>query len=136
MIGILLVTHETLGQSLLSCASHILQKELPQTASISVEKTDDPDAKIVEATRLLAQINSGEGVLVFSDMCGGTPSNVAEKLRREGEVVAISGVSLPMLIRTLSYRHLSLDALMQKAMTGGREGVIVLGEETCCCCVV
>lgn len=132
MIGILLITHEGLGQALLSCVRHVLQQDLDNIAAISIEKSDDPDAKLLEAEACLARLDSGDGVLVLSDMCGGTPSNVASKLVRSERVVGVSGVSLPMLVRVASYRHLPLSDVLGKAITGGLEGVMELDACTPC----
>lgn len=133
MIGILLITHEGLGQSLLACARHILQQDFDHIAALSVEKSDDPDAKLAEAEALVSHLDSGEGVLVLSDMCGGTPSNVASKLVRTERIAGVAGVSLPMLVRVVSYRHLPLAEVLGKAITGGLEGVMQLDVCPCVC---
>ena len=67
---------------------------------------------------------SGDGVLVLTDLYGSTPSNIACKLRRHGHVRVVSGVNLPMLIRVLNYPDLDLDSLKEKALSGGRDGVL------------
>lgn len=124
MVGILLVTHGDLGQSLIACAQHILQKELPNLAAMAVDKNDDPDIKLAQARALITQLDDGSGVLLMSDMYGGTPSNIAGRLIDAGKVEAIVGVSLPMLVRALCYSGQPLDCVVGKAITGGLEGVV------------
>ena len=69
-------------------------------------------------------MDSGEGVLILTDMWGATPSNVAVKLLLPGRVEGVTGVSLPMLLRAITYRNKDLETLVTKAVSGGRDGVI------------
>ena len=124
MIGILLMTHGTLGESLLHCASHILGSRPPQLAQIGVTPQDDPQRILPLAIRLARTVDGGQGILVMTDIFGGTPSNVASRLLLPGRIEGISGVNLPMLIRALTYRHEALDVVLEKALSGGTEGVV------------
>jgi PTS system ascorbate-specific IIA component len=126
MVGILIITHGNLGVSLAENAFHILGKTWDNLETLSVDKSEDPDQKLNVARTLVAGLNQGTGVLVLSDMLGGTPSNIASRLIRPGEVEAVSGVNLPMLVRALSYSQQSLDVVVSKAVTGGLEGVIYI----------
>jgi PTS system ascorbate-specific IIA component len=69
-------------------------------------------------------LDSGQGVLVLTDIFGGTPSNIATRLLIPGRVEGASGVSLPMLIRALTYRNETLATVVAKALSGGKEGVV------------
>ena len=124
MIGILIITHDTLGESLIHCASHVLNKRPPRLKQLGVTAQDDPALLLPQARALAKELDEGSGLLVLSDMYGGTPSNLASKLVRPGQVEAVAGVSLPMLIRVLTYRDRDLQTIVTKAISGGCEGVI------------
>jgi mannose PTS system EIIA component len=125
MIGILLLTHGTLGESLIQCCCHVLNRRPAQIAQLGVSAQDDPLDLLPAARDWLQQVDTGEGVVVLTDIYGATPSNVATKLLEPGRVEAIAGVSLPMLLRVLTYRDKSdIDTVIQKAITGGCDGVL------------
>ena len=124
MIGILIITHGTLGESLVHCASHVLNKRPPRLKQLGVTAQDDPTVLLPQARNLVNDLDSGDGVLILTDMYGGTPSNIAAKLVIPGKVEAVAGVSLPMLIRVLNYRDRELRTIVIKAISGGCEGVL------------
>lgn len=124
MIGILLVTHGTLGESLVQCVSHVLNKRPPQLAQLGVSGQDDPLDLLPTAQRMLDWVDSGQGVLVLTDIFGATPSNIASKLLKPGYVEGIAGVNLPMLLRSLTYRERDMKLLIQRAISGGCDGVM------------
>ena len=124
MIGILIVAHGTLGESLIHCASHVLGSRPLQLLQIGVTIHDDPQQILPQARKLVRQLDQGEGVLVFTDVYGATPSNIAAHLLAPGRVEGVAGVSLPMLVRALTYRSVPLEVMARKAMSGGVEGVI------------
>ncbi len=131
MIGILIITHGTLGDSLLECANHMLGKTPPQIASLAVSSKDDPGSVVPRAVELVASVNSGDGVLVLSDMYGATPCNIVTKILQPGVVEGVAGVNLPMLVRVMNYRQEPLPVLVDKALSGGREGVVAFDRESC-----
>jgi len=124
MIGILIITHGTLGESLIHCASHVLNKRPLRLKQLGVTAQDDPMMLMPQARTLIKELDCGEGVLILSDMYGGTPSNIAAKLVTPGKIEAVAGVSLPMLIRVLPYRDRDLQTIVTKAISGGCEGVM------------
>jgi PTS system ascorbate-specific IIA component len=124
MVGILIIAHGTLGESLVHCASHVLNKRPPRLRQLGVTAQDDPLLLLPQARELVKQLDSGSGVLILSDMYGGSPSNIASKLLRPGHVEGIAGVNLPMLIRVLTYRDRALSTVVTKAVSGGCEGVM------------
>jgi PTS system mannose-specific IIA component len=125
MIGILLLTHGTLGESLIQCCCHVLNRRPLQIAQLGVSAQDDPLDLLPAAHEWLQQVDSGEGVIILTDIFGATPSNVAVKLIEPGRVEAIAGVSLPMLLRVLTYRDKNdIDTVINKAITGGCDGVL------------
>ena len=124
MIGILIITHGMLGESLIHCASHMLNKRPQRLRQLGVTAQDDPILLLPQARALVKELDRGHGVLILTDMYGGSPSNIAQKLVVPGKVEAVAGVSLPMLIRALTYRDRSLQTIVTKAVSGGCEGVV------------
>ena len=124
MIGILIIAHGTLGESLIHCASHVLNKRPARLKQLGVTAQDDPLLLLPQARSLVKEIDNGAGVLILSDMYGGSPSNIAAKLLVPGRVEGVAGVNLPMLIRALTYRDRALATLVSKAVSGGCEGVL------------
>ena len=124
MIGILIISHGTLGESLIHCASHVLNRRPPQLKQLSVTAQDDPVLLLPQARALVKDLDGGDGVVILTDIYGGTPSNIASKLVIPGKVEGIAGVNLPMLIRVLTYRDRDLNLLLTKAISGGCEGVM------------
>ena len=131
MIGILIIAHGSLGESLMECAKHVIGNEPRQVKFLAVDSEDDPKMLITKAQALVAELNSGEGVLVLSDMYGATPCNVVSKLLKPGIVEGVAGANMPMIVRTMTYRHESLMALVEKAVSGGREGVVHFNRDSC-----
>lgn len=131
MIGILIIAHGTLGESLIHCANHVFGADTPHLAQMSVALHDDPNALLPRAQTLIEQLDQGAGVLVLSDMYGATPCNVCCRMMQSGKLEVVAGVNLPMLVRVLNYRNESLSVLVEKAISGGREGVIEVSKEAC-----
>ena len=126
MIGILLITHGSFGESLIQNICHVLNKRPPLIAQLGVAAQDDPLDILPLARLLLKEVDGGEGVLVLTDIFGATPANLALKLLEPGRIEGVAGVSLPMLLRALTYRERGMDTVLQKAISGARDGVIKL----------
>jgi mannose PTS system EIIA component len=125
MIGILIVSHGALGESLIHSASHVLGKRPLYLRQLGVTVHDDPDAILPVGKDLIHYLDQGQGVLVMADIYGATPSNVAARLLEPGRIEGVAGVNLPMLIRALTYREESgLADLVEKALSGAVEGVV------------
>jgi mannose PTS system EIIA component len=124
MIGILLVAHDRLGQSLVDAVTHVLGARPPQFDVFSVGATDDPLTLLPRAREAVAALDTGDGVAILSDIYGATPCNLASKLASAGKVEVIAGVSLPMLVRAFTYRTKGMDTFVKKAVSGGCEGVL------------
>jgi PTS system ascorbate-specific IIA component len=124
MIGILIIAHGTLGESLIHCASHVLNKRPARLKQLGITAQDDPLLLLPQARALVKELDDGTGVLILSDMYGGSPSNIAAKLLIPGRVEGVAGVNLPMVIRALTYRDRPLATLITKAVSGGCEGVL------------
>jgi PTS system ascorbate-specific IIA component len=102
----------------------VLNKRPPRLRQLGVTAQDDPLLLLPHARGLVKELDAGSGVLILSDMYGGSPSNIAAKLLIPGRVEGVAGVNLPMLIRALTYREHPLQTLLTKAVSGGCEGVI------------
>ena len=85
---------------------------------------DDPLDALPLARELLQLVDTGEGVLVMTDIYGATPSNLAMKLLEPGRIEGIAGANLPMLLRALTYRDKDMSTLVARATSGGRDGVL------------
>ncbi len=124
MIGILIIAHDTLPESLVQAVTHVLGARPGQLEILAVHASDDPIKVLPAARALVEQVDTGEGVVVLSDIYGATPCNLAVKLIRPGRVEAVAGVNLPMLVRAVTYRGKDMDTLLKKAVSGGCEGVL------------
>jgi len=131
VIGVLVVTHGAIGETLLSSAEQILGSKMARAAAFGVSRNDDPESVLARLRKLAAQLDDGAGLLVLTDMFGATPCNVASRLLADGRVEGVSGVSLPMLVRVLSSRNGSLAAAVQRALSGGAEGVVHMNTDSC-----
>ena len=124
MIGLFLITHTTYGESLIQCACHVLNKRPTQLAQLGVALQDDPLDLLPLARNMIKLVDSGDGVLIMTDVYGATPSNIAMKLLEPGRVEGLAGVNLPMLLRALTYRDKDMETLVSRATTGGRDGIV------------
>ena len=124
MIGLFLITHTTYGESLIQCACHVLNKRPAQLAQLGVALQDDPLDLLPLAREMIKLVDTGDGVLIMSDVYGATPSNVAMKLLQPGRIEGLAGVNLPMLLRALTYRDKDMETLVTRATTGGRDGIV------------
>ncbi|MBS0369286.1 MAG: PTS fructose transporter subunit IIA [Proteobacteria bacterium] len=124
MIGILIITHGSLGEALIQCSCHVLNRRPPQLLQLGVSGQDDPLDALPLARRLLNMVDSGDGVLILTDILGATPANTAAKLLEPGRIEGVAGVNLPMLLRTITYRERNMEVLVKKAVAGACEGVV------------
>lgn len=125
MIGLLIITHNHIGAELIKTATAMLGMCPVMTELLSVMPDSDPDAVLHQARNYLVSLNKGGGVLVLTDMYGSTPSNIAAHLVDDDQVKVIAGVNLPMLVRVLNYPQLDLQELANKALSGGRDGILL-----------
>ena len=132
MIGVLVVTHGSIGEALLTSATQILGAPPQQVGTLSVWRQDDPDDLVLRARELLEGLDAGDGVLVLTDIFGATPGNVVSRLLEDGRIEGVSGASLPMLLRVLTGRNGSLSDAVQRALSGGAEGVVHMNTDRCC----
>lgn len=122
MVGILLLTHAPLGQAFITAVSHVFRARPERLEAIDVSADQDPQDVRRLAQSKIDLIDDGSGVLVITDVMGGTPSNCTLDLCQPGRVEIIAGISLPMLLRAVTYRHDTLDVVMDMALAGGQRG--------------
>jgi PTS system mannose-specific IIA component len=121
--SIFIIAHAPLAQALRDCALHVYPECAQSVIAVDVLPNAQPETTLLVAQQALANAPD-EGLLVLTDIFGATPANVAQKLVAGGNAKLIAGVNLPMLFRTVCYRHESLDALVARALTGGTQGVM------------
>ena len=123
MNGILIIAHAPLASALRQCVEHVFTDNPQGVAALDVQPNTPPEETLAQARIMLQQLGSTD-VLVLADVFGATPCNVAQKLVDGVHAKLITGVNLPMLLRTVSYRHETLDALVARALIGATQGVM------------
>ena len=128
MIGIVVVTHCNLGLELMRAAEFILGK-ISQAEAVSMDPQDPAEKLRDKLVVAIAKADTGEGVIVLTDMFGGTPSNISLSFLSEGKVEVVTGVNLPMLISLASKREgKSLSPLAQEVKNYGLRSIALAGE--------
>ena len=125
MIGLVLVTHGRLAAEFVAAMEHIVG---PQTAveAICIGADDDMEARRADIAAAVARVEAGKGVILLTDMFGGTPSNLAISLMGAGQVEVIAGINLPMLIRLASVRKtMTVANAVEAAQEAGRKYISV-----------
>lgn len=117
MIGLVLVTHGNLAKEFVSVMEHIVGDQ-KQVAVVCMMPDDDMDLKRQEIIKMVKDVDSGKGVLILTDMFGGTPSNLAISFTQDKKIEVLAGVNLPMLIKLASVRR---TESLQKAAASGQE---------------
>lgn len=131
MIGLLVVAHGRLGESLIDCATYVLGKRPEHLLSLDLSSESDPERLLARARERIAQLDEGEGVLVLADIYGATPCNTVCRLVSPGRVEAVAGASVPMLLKAITYRQEPLAQLAERVVTGAREGAFHIHAESC-----
>jgi len=120
-VNLFIITHDNIGASLVDTATSMLGVTPLHIDTIGVTKNDNPDVILEQAKALIPK---HADTLVLTDMYGSTPSNIACHLQEHASVKIVSGINLPMLVRILNYPRLELDELVNKALSGGKDGVL------------
>ncbi len=125
MIGIILVTHGRLAEEFLAALVHVVGPQ-QQIAAVCIGADDDMEARRGEILEQVKAVDRGQGVVLLTDMFGGTPSNLAISVLDHGNLEVIAGVNLPMLIKLASVRgKLPLDKAVVEAQEAGRKYINV-----------
>ena len=123
MNSILIIAHAPLAHALRQCALHVFPDCEQGVVALDVQPNVSPEETTAMARIALDQLETSH-TLILTDVFGATPCNVAQRLADGVKCRLISGVNLPMLLRTVSYRHESLDALVARALIGATQGVM------------
>jgi PTS system ascorbate-specific IIA component len=123
MNGIFIIAHAPLASALRQCIAHVFTDNPEGVIALDVQPNMPPEETLAQARIMLEQLGTSD-VLVLADVFGATPCNVAQKLVDGVHSKLITGVNLPMLLRTVSYRHETLDALVARALIGATQGVM------------
>ena len=129
MIGVLLVTHGRLADELKAATEHVVGAQ-PFFRTVCIGPQDDMEARREEILEAIKAVDQGDGVILLTDMFGGTPSNLAISAMGAGNVEVIAGVNLPMLIKLASVRTTAkLGDAVDKAQEAGRKYIRVASKE-------
>lgn len=124
MTGIVLVTHSQLGEALIEATEFIIGKKLKDIVSVSIDLAESADKLREKIAAGIKAVNRKKGVLILTDMFGGTPSNLSYSFLEEGRVEVISGVNLPILLRAVTTRkEMELDELATSLETYGKKSI-------------
>ena len=121
--GILIIAHAPLATALRQCVLHVFPDGAVNVAAVDVQPNVPPEETLASASMAMALLDTAQ-TLVLTDIFGATPCNVALKLVDGLNSKLIAGVNLPMLLRAVTYRRESLDALVARALAGGTQGVM------------
>jgi PTS system mannose-specific IIA component len=128
LAGILVVTHGELGRSLLSVAE-LIMGPLEACRSICVDVQQSVDASVEAIRAAVEAVDAGAGVLVLTDLFGGTPTTLSlSLLKSKASIEVVTGANLPMLVEAVQGRRLPLPELAAKARDAGQQGIVVPGE--------
>jgi PTS system ascorbate-specific IIA component len=127
MIGLVILAQGDMGRGLLSAVEHVMGKIPPALDVQPIDYHESQEALAQALDERLRRLDGGDGVLILADIYGSSHTNAACRLLRPGRVELVSGVNLPMLVRVLNYRHLGMEELLRKALTGGAEGIVRAG---------
>ena len=122
-VGVLIITHSGIGAAIYGTANFMIHEIPLDIKLLSASRESDADELLESAILLIRELDSGDGVLVLTDLYGSTPSNIALRLYEYAEVAVVTGLNLSMLIRVMNYPQLSLHELSKKAYSGGVDGV-------------
>lgn len=124
MVGILIITHCNMAAELLKTAEFIVGG-LDAVKGLSIDPQKDVESVRKEIEKAMKQVDRGEGILILTDMFGGTPSNISLSFLEEGKVEVLSGVNLPMLLKLSSHsrRDKSLKDLAEEVQIAGQSSI-------------
>ena len=119
MLGLVLVTHGNLAKEFLAICEHIMGQQ-PRMATVCIEAGDDMEKRREDIIKSVDEVDDGSGVIILTDMFGGTPSNLSISVMVPGKIEVVAGVNVPMLIKLISVR--SAMALLPAVMTAQEAG--------------
>ena len=126
-IGIVIVTHGDFGKSLVEAAELIVGPQ-ENISSICVDVFQGIDSAVESLKKSIAEVKGDAGVLILTDMFGGTPTNLSLSMLQTDDIEVVTGVSLPMLLKALQKRTESLKQLAEEVSRAGAKGIVIAGE--------
>ncbi len=124
MIGILVVTHAELGNALIETVKFILGDDPDNLSSVSINIQEDPDSLRKKIKKGISNVQTDQGVIILTDMFGGTPSNLSYSFLDEGKVEVISGVNLPILLKAVNARSkMDMEKLISAIVEHGKRSI-------------
>ena len=128
MIGLVLVTHGGLAVELIRAMEHVVGPQ-ENTAAVCIGPDDDMEHRRADIQKAVSSVETGEGVIILTDMFGGTPSNLAISIMEAKSIEVIAGVNLPILVKLASIRStLDLQSAIVKAQEAGRKYINVASQ--------
>lgn len=124
MTGILIVTHADLGRALIETVEFILNEQIDNILSISIDIKENPESLRNKIKKGIKKVNDNDGVIIFTDMFGGTPSNLSYSFLDEGKVEVISGVNLPILFKAVNIRtKMDISEAVEQIVSHGKRSI-------------
>jgi len=124
-VGVLIISHDGIGAALFGTANFMIKESPLNIKLLSANRDSDVDDLYESAILLIKELDSGDGVLVLTDLYGSTPSNIANSLHEYANINIVTGLNLSMLIRLFNYPDLNLADLTEKAYSGGIDGITI-----------
>ncbi|MCD4718394.1 MAG: PTS sugar transporter subunit IIA [Desulfobacula sp.] len=124
MTGILLVTHANLGSTLIETVEFILDKSQDNLSCVSIDIKEDPGSLRKKIKKGISKVRTDKGVIILTDMFGGTPSNLSYSFLEEGQVEVISGVNLPIILKAVTARSkMDMETLTSSLVEHGKKSI-------------
>lgn len=134
-VALLLITHDNIGQSLLTAAVNIIGSSPIHCHNLVISRKMDIEQGYLQTKQLYNELNDDDGVLVITDIYGSTPSNITTHLLEQysrKQIIIVTGLNLPMLVRIMNYAHLALAELAQKAGPSANDSIFVIDSSINC----
>jgi PTS system mannose-specific IIA component len=122
-VGIVIVTHGKTGQSLIEEANFVLGQDLDDIFFVAFKQSDDINGNVSQIRSSIEKADTGDGVVVLTDLMGASPANLVADVLEEYTSVMVTGVNLGMLVSVLNYRSKTLELVARKAVEAGRRSV-------------
>ena len=122
-VGIVIITHGKTGETLIQEAGFVLGTAMDDIHFVEFNRSDDSVSEVSKIHSSITSADSGDGVLVLTDLMGASPANLVADVLEEYHAVMVTGINLGMLIRVCNYRDQSLERVVRKAVEGGRRAV-------------
>lgn len=129
MIGIIVLTHGDLGRQFINTARLIGLNSEDSLIALAADPSDSPDRLREEMAQSIKKLSTGDGVLILTDLFGGTPTNLSLSFLEEGKIEVVTGLNLPMLIKAINSRDdCDVASLAKAASDAGKESIFRAGE--------